>query len=120
MNPINLALRFLLEVAALGALGWWAWAQTESWWRAPLALAVALLTAVLWGTFAVPNDPSRGGTGLVQVPGLMRLALELVVFGAAAFALRGLGRPTLATAFTILVLLHYAWSYERVAWLVKQ
>ena len=120
MNPINLALRFLLEVVALGALGWWAWAQTESWWRTPLAIAVVLLTAVLWGTFAVPNDPSRGGSGLVQVPGLARLALELLIFGAAAFALKGLGWPTLATAFTILVLLHYAWSYERVAWLVKQ
>jgi len=120
MNPINLALRFFLEVIALGALGWWGWAQTDSWWRAPLAIVVVLLTAALWGTFAVPNDPSRGGSGLVQVPGIARLALEVLVFGGAAYALRSLGRPTLAIALIAVVLVHYAWSYERVAWLIKQ
>jgi hypothetical protein len=120
MNPINLALRFVLELIALGALGWWGWAQTDSWWRALWAIGLVLLAAIVWGTFAVPNDPSRGGNGLVQVPGVARLALELLVFGAAALALKSLGRPTLALAFTILIVGHYAWSYERVAWLIKQ
>lgn len=120
MNATNLALRFLLEVMALGALGWWGWAQTDSWWRAPLAIGVVLLAAIVWGTFAVPNDPSRGSDGLVQVPGVARLALELLFFGAAAFALKSLGRPTLAIAFSVLVVAHYAWSYERLAWLIKQ
>jgi hypothetical protein len=120
MNPINLALRFFLELIALGAMGWWGWAQTESWWRAPLAIGVVLLTAILWGTFAVPNDPSRGGDGLVQVPGIARLALELLVFGGAAYALKSLGRPSLGIVFIAFVLVHYAWSHERVAWLIKQ
>jgi hypothetical protein len=120
MNPVNLALRFSLEVIALGALGWWAWAQTESWWRAPLAVGVVVLTATLWGTFAVPNDPSRGGSGLIQVPGIARLVLELLVFGGATYALNALGRQTLASVFAILVVVHYAWSYERLAWLIKQ
>ena len=120
MNPINLTLRFFLEVIALGAIGWWGWAQTESWWRAPLAIAVVLATGILWGTFAVPDDPSRGGNGLVQVPGIARLVLELLVFGAAAYALNALGGPTLAIVFLGFVVFHYAWSYERVAWLIKQ
>ena len=120
MNPVNLALRFSLEVVALGALGWWAWAQTESWWRAPLAVGVVLLTATLWGTFAVADDPSRGGSGLVQVPGIARLVLELLVSGSAAYALNALGRPTLAIVFLAFVVVHYAWSYERVAWLIRQ
>ena len=120
MNAINLALRFFLEVIALGALGWWGWAQTESWWRALLAAGIVLFAAVLWGTFAVPDDPSRGGNGLVQVPGIVRLVLELLVFGGAAYALNALGRPTLASIFAVFVVLHYAWSYERVAWLIKQ
>jgi hypothetical protein len=120
MNPVNLALRFLLELMALGALGWWGWAQTDSWWRVVWAIAAVLVAAIAWGTFAVPNDPSRGGSGLVQVPGVARLALELLVFGAAAFALKSVGRPTLAITFAILVVAHYAWSYERVAWLIRQ
>jgi len=120
MNPVNLTLRFLLEVTALGALGWWGWAQTDSWWRIPLAIGVVLLAAIVWGTFAVPNDPSRGGDGLVQVPGVVRLAVELLIFGVAAYALKSVGRPTLAIVFTTLVVIHYAWSYERVAWLIRQ
>lgn len=70
--------------------------------------------------YPLANNPSRGGTGLVQVPGLARLVLELLVFAAAAFALKGVGRPTVAIVFSILVLIHYAWSYERVAWLIRQ
>jgi hypothetical protein len=120
MNAANLTLRFLLEATALGALGWWGWAQTDSWWRILWAIAIVLLTATIWGTFAVPNDPSRGGSGLVQVPGIARLTLELLVFGAAAFALKSLGRPTLAVGFMAIVAIHYAWSYERVAWLLRQ
>ena len=120
MNAVNLALRFFLEVIALGAIGWWGWAQTESWWRVPLAVTAVLLTGAVWGIFAVPNDPSRGGNGLVQVPGIARLALELLVFGAAALALKSVGRPTFAMAFTILVVSHYAWSHERIAWLLRQ
>jgi hypothetical protein len=120
MNPINLALRFFLEVVALGAIGWWGWEQTGSWWRVPLAIGVVLLTAILWCTFAVPDDPSRGGSGLVHVPGIARLVLELLVFGSAAYALSALGRPTAATVFALLVVGHYGWSYERVAWLIRQ
>ena len=120
MSSVNLALRFLLELTALGALGYWGWAQTDSWWRVVSALAVVLFAAVLWGTFAVANDSSRGGSGLVQVPGLARLALELLIFGAAAYALKSVGRPTLAIVFTALVLIHYVWSHERIAWLIKQ
>jgi hypothetical protein len=120
MNAINLALRFFLEIIALGALGWWGWAQTESWWRALLAAGVVLFAAVLWGTFAVPDDPSRGGSGLVQVPGIARLGLELLVFGGAAYALVALSRSTLAIVFIALVIVHYVWSYERMAWLIRQ
>jgi hypothetical protein len=56
----------------------------------------------------------------VQVPGIARLALELLVFGGAAYALKSLGRPSLGIVFIAFVLVHYAWSHERVAWLIKQ
>ena len=120
MNPINLALRFLLELTALGALAWWASSLTGSWWRWLAAVALVLLVALAWGVFAVPGDPSRGGQGIVKVPGLARLALELLVFGAGAYALKSLGRPNLALGFIALLAAHYAWSHERVAWLLKQ
>lgn len=120
MHPFNLALRFALELVALGALGWWASTLTDSWSRWILALGIVLFTAAMWGTFAVPGDPSRGGQGLVQVPGVVRLALELLVFAAGAYALRSVGRPGLALGFGVLVVAHYAWGYQRIAWLLKQ
>ena len=120
MHPVNLALRFALELGALGALGWWASTLSESWWRWLLAIGVVVLAASIWGTFAVAEDPSRGGQGVVQVPGLVRLAIELLFFAAAAYALRAVGKPNLAIAFGIIVIAHYAWSYERIRWLLKQ
>jgi hypothetical protein len=56
----------------------------------------------------------------VQVPGIARLVLELLVFCSAAYALSTLGRPTLSIVFLSIVVFHYVWAYERVAWLIKQ
>ena len=56
----------------------------------------------------------------MQVPGVARLVLELLVFAAGAYALKAVGRPNLAVAFTVLVVVHYAWSYERIGWLIRQ
>ena len=60
-HPINLALRFLLELSALFAMGVWGWRYSEGWLRFVLALSIPIIAAVLWGTFAVPDDPSRSG-----------------------------------------------------------
>ncbi len=119
-HPINLAVRFLLEIAALVALGHWGWARHSGLWRVVLAAGLPLLAAVLWGTFAVPADPSRSGNAPVPVPGVVRLALELFFFGAAAWTLFDAGKPILALALAVVVVAHYALSYDRIAWLIGQ
>ena len=120
MNPINLALRFALELVALAAIGWWGSSLSDSGWRWITGFAMVAAVATVWGTFTVPGDPSRGGEGIVHIPGYLRLGIELSVFAAGAYSLRSMGRPGLAIGFGTLVLAHYAWSYERVAWLLKQ
>ena len=75
---------------------------------------------MLWGTFAVPGDPSRSGKAPVPVPGILRLVLELALFGFAAWALYDSGSPMLALVLAVLTLIHYALSYDRIAWLVRQ
>lgn len=115
-NPLNLALRFLLELAGLAALGAWGWHVA----RYPAAIAMPLVAALAWGTFNVVGDPSRSGKAPVRVPGVVRLALELAFFAGGAYGLQASGQPRLAIAFVAIVVVHYAISFRRVGWLVKQ
>ena len=119
-NPINLAVRFILEMAGMVALGWWGWNQGEGILRFLLALGIPFLAAVLWGTFAVPDDPSRSGEAKVPVPGIVRLMLELAFFGLATWSLFATGLTNLGWIYGIAVLIHYIISYDRVMWLVRQ
>lgn len=116
-NDLNLALRFLLELAALAALGAWGWNNGSGVLRWVLALGVPLIAAVLWGVFRVPGDP---GDAPFAIPGLLRLALELAFFGAATWALFDIGRTNLGWVFGIIVFLHYIASLERIRWLIQQ
>ena len=119
-HPANLAFRFLLELCALAATGYWGWRTGVGAWRFALALGVPLLLAVAWGVFAVPGDPSRSGDAPVPVPGIARLVLELAILGFAAWALYAAGQPVLGLVLAIGVVAHYALSYDRVAWLLRQ
>jgi hypothetical protein len=119
-HPINLAIRFLLELLALLAMGVWGWRQSEGWFRVFLAAGVPIIAALVWGTFAVPNDPSRSGAAPVPVPGLARLVLELAVFAFAAWALCDLGATRWCWAMGIVVVVHYISSYDRILWLITR
>jgi len=119
-HSINLAIRFILELSALAAVEMWGWRQGEGWMRYLFALGIPIAVAVIWGVFAVPNDPSRSGTAVVAVPGLLRLGIELVVFALAVWALGNMGYAKLGWVFGILVFFHYVVSYDRVQWLIAQ
>jgi hypothetical protein len=113
-------LRFLLELCALAAAGYWGWSVSKGYSRFLLTLGVPLFLAVLWGTFAVPGDPSRSGHSPVPVPGVVRLLLELAIFAFAAWSLYNAGRPVLGLILAVLVVVHYVLSYDRITWLVRQ
>jgi len=116
----NLTLRFLLELAALLGLGMAGWSLSAGFWRWILAIALPIAAAVLWGSFAVPNDPSRSGRAPVPVPGTVRLVLELVILfgGAAGFHLAGHAAAGIVMA--LLIALSYAFSWDRLGWLLRQ
>ncbi|MGX9143523.1 YrdB family protein [Mesorhizobium sp. 128a] len=116
----NLTLRFLLELAALLGLGMGGWSLSGGWLRWTFAVGLPLIAAVLWGTFAVPNDPSRSGRAPVPVPGALRLVLELVILfgGGAGFHLAGY--TTISIVVVALIVISYAFSLDRLGWLLKQ
>ena len=119
-HPLNLALRFVLEIVGLAALGWMGWHFGRGVYRYILAIGFPLLAAVLWGTFAVSGDPSRSAEAVVQVPGIIRLVLELTFFAAATWSLFVTGATTYAWIYGVVVLLHYAISHDRIMWLIRQ
>ncbi len=115
----NLALRFGLELGALAGLGVGAWTLASGAARPLAAALVPLLAAIAWGVFNVRHDPSRSGRAPVEVPGRVRLALEVAVLvaGAAAFILAD--RTPIGLVLAALVMLHYATSWPRVRWLLR-
>lgn len=119
-HPINLTVRFFLEVAALVSLGMWGWNQSDSGLRILLAIGLPLIFAAIWGTFAVPDDPSRSGKAVIAIPGLIRLIIEIGFFGCAIWSLYDLGFHKTSVAFGVLVILHYLVSYDRIKWLIAQ
>ncbi|CAN5849836.1 hypothetical protein BH18ACT11_BH18ACT11_21650 [soil metagenome] len=92
----NLALAFVLELCALGALCYWGVSVGGGpVMKTALGLGAPLCAAVLWGLFAATRAP-------VSVPPL-RFAVKVVVFGAAALALYATGHHVLAVVFALIV-----------------
>jgi len=118
-HPANLAIRFLLELTALAAMGFWGWQHGDGAQRYAFALLVPLVAAAAWGVFAVPGDRSRSGKAPVAVPGAVRLGIEAAFFGVAVFALYKAASGPISAIFAVAVSVHYAASYDRVAWLLR-
>lgn len=116
----NLTLRFLLELAALLGLGLSGWGLSDGLWRWLLALALPLIAAALWGTFAVLDDPSRSGRAPVPVPGAVRLVLELTILFGGAVGFYVAGYTTTGIILALLIVISYAFSLDRLGWLLKQ
>ncbi|MFE0700669.1 YrdB family protein [Streptomyces sp. NPDC058872] len=102
LHVLNEGLAFVLELAALAVLAWWGWSVPEGLpLRLSSAFAAPAAAAFLWGLFASPK--ARFALPLAGV-----LAVKALVFGAAAVALHGLGRPEWAVAFAVVALLNTA------------
>lgn len=119
-HPLNQALRFILEISALVSLAIWGYSSFGSGLRILMAILAPLVFALLWGIFAVRGDPSRSGKTVIDVPGPVRLFLELILFSFSVLALYYSGYSALSFAFGAMVVLHYIISYDRVLWLMKK
>ena len=111
-TPAVLGLHFLLELVALFAVGYWGWTAHDGAQRWVWATALPLLLATVWAVFRVPGD---GGDPIVVVPGPLRLLIEFGVMGIAIALLWASGQTAWAMAVMALVVLDYAFQYDRVA-----
>ncbi len=110
-NPVVLAIRFLLELVGLFALGYWGWTQHSGALRVILTILLPVVAATAWAIFRVPGHP---GDAPVAVPGFIRLLLEAIYFGSAIWAFYASGRPTWGLILAILVIAHYVVSYDYI------
>ena len=91
----NLLVRFLLELFALGALGYWGFASGESSLaKVLLGIGAPVLAAVVWGLFVSPK-------AAVPLDMPLRLLPEALVFGSAAAALLATEHPALTVGFAV-------------------
>ncbi|MCP3987998.1 MAG: YrdB family protein [Actinomycetia bacterium] len=120
MRSWNLALRLGLEIAALTGLGIAAWNQTEGAARSIAVMIAPLAAAALWGVFNVLDDPSRSGQAPIEVPGWVRLLIELLVLGSGGVAYGVAGYPVIGAAFAVLTVVHYTVGRARVHWLLSR
>ncbi|HZL05228.1 MAG TPA: DUF2568 domain-containing protein [Coriobacteriia bacterium] len=115
----NLALRFLLELAALTGLAAAAWKLGSGPGRWIAAVVVPVAAGVVWAVFNVLDDPSRSGAAPVEVDGVVRLAIELAILGGGAAAVAFAARPKLGMMFALAIVGHYLVSWDRIEWLVQ-
>jgi Protein of unknown function (DUF2568) len=93
----NLVVRFLLELAALAAVGYWGFSSHSGVTQWVLGLGAPVAVAAVWGLFVSPKAK-------VDLPRPAAFAIELLVWAAAALALAASGQPALAIVFAILAL----------------
>lgn len=119
-HPLNLALRFILEIAALVSLTIYGSHAFGGGLGVLAAIMLPLCFAVIWGVFAVREDPSRSGKTVVATPGPVRLFLELCLFGFSVAALYLSGYVSLSFVYLIIIVIHYLLSLDRIRWLLRK
>ncbi len=96
----NLALKFVLELAAFAALAVWGATIGDGVIQVLVAVAAPLTAIVLWGVFAAPKSSSRLSTA-------PRVAFELAVFGLAVAALAAAGKGGAAIVLAAAVAVNF-------------
>ena len=100
MTLINLAGRFMLELAAIGAVGYWGFQVAAA---VPLRLALGVgAAAVLIAFWALVVAPTADNA----IPADLRILIGSFVLLLAAGALALAGQPTLAVTFTVAVVVN--------------
>ena len=115
-HPLNLALRFLLELVMLAILADWGYHLFPGGKGVAAAMVFPFAAAALWGVFRIPNDPRPAP---VAIPGPLRLILEWGLFGWAAWALHDLGHDDWAWVLAGVLVAHYLFSYDRTGAMLR-
>ena len=115
----TLVLRLLLEIGLFAGII----AASNMNYDGPAVWIASILgiglTAAIWGVFAVPDDPSRSGKTVVVTPGVVRLVIEIGLFGIVT-AWLAIGEGYIPAAILGgLTVVHYVSWPARIKWLLE-
>jgi len=97
LKMTNLAIRFLLELCMLAAVGTWGFKTGSGWFLKILSgIGGPVLIAVIWGMFVSPKAAYR-------LNGLLLLALEAFLFGTGVAALYATRNYSLSWSYAAIV-----------------
>ena len=100
IKSANVGLRFVLELCALAALSYWGFRTGDQLLlKIVLGLGAPLIAAVLWATLGAPAAQAK-------LSGVLHLALEVVIFGAATMALAKADQLDLAGVFAVIFIIN--------------
>ena len=117
--PAHLAIRFALELALLGAFAYWGWHVGDGGVIGGLlAIAYPVAAATVWAVFRTAGDTGQARP-VVAIPGALRLALEFALIGLAAYGVWTSGSRAAAETLLTAFALHYAVTWNRLAWLIR-
>ncbi len=106
MLTVNDGVRFILEMCALIAVGYWGWRNGHSLAsRLELCVGSVLAVAIVWGVFRA----DAGAT--VEVSTAVRIVIEVAVSTAATAALVARGKTRWAVAFAVLAAVNEVLNY---------
>ena len=94
MRAANLALKFVLELAAIALLATWGSRTGHGVTSVVLAVAAPIAMIIIWGLWAAPRASRR-------LPDRLRIPLELTIFAAAGVLAYLSGLHVAAIAFGV-------------------
>lgn len=118
-HPVNLAVRFMLEVAAAVGIFRLGLQIADGTVAGLLAVSMVAVGVTAWGTCNVPGDTSRSGSAPVPVPGPVRLGIEVAVFATGGVGWFIAGPRWFAWTYLVVTLVHHLASVDRLTWLMR-
>lgn len=100
LKSLNVAIRFLLELCVLLAVGYWGFTSGWGWFlKIVLGICIPLLIAVTWGKFGAPKSSTK-------LYGIWLFGLEIIVFGSGIVALYATQHYSLASGFAVIIIIN--------------
>jgi uncharacterized protein DUF2568 len=99
LKTLNLAVRFLLELCMLAAVGYWGFKTRAGLMRIVLGIGLPILLIVIWSLFVAPK-------AAYPLRGIPHMLLSLILLGSGALALFASGRADLGWVYAIILIVN--------------